>query len=46
MALRLGTLFGNGPDLWLNMQSRYDIEILGAKTKKELDAIHQVEAAK
>lgn len=29
MALRLGKLFGNDPDLWLNMQSRYDIEILG-----------------
>jgi len=45
MALRLGKLFGNGPDLWLNMQGRYDIETLGAKMKKELDAIPQVEAA-
>ena len=45
MALRLGKLFGNGPDLWLNMQSRYDIEILGAKMKKELEAIPHVEAA-
>jgi addiction module HigA family antidote len=45
MALRLGKLFGNGPDLWLNMQSRYDIETLGAKMKKELAAIPQVEAA-
>jgi antitoxin HigA-1 len=23
-AVRLGKLCGNGPDLWLNMQSRYD----------------------
>ena len=45
MALRLGKLFGNGPDLWLNMQSRYDIEILGAKMKKELEAIPHVDAA-
>lgn len=45
MALRLGKLFGNGPELWLNMQSRYDIETLGAKMKKELEAIPQVEAA-
>lgn len=45
MALRLGKLFGNGPELWLNMQSRYDIEILGAKMKKELEAIPFVEAA-
>ena len=45
MALRLGKLFGNGPDLWLNMQSRYDIETLGAKMMKELKTIPQVEAA-
>ena len=45
MALRLGKLFGNGPDLWLNMQSRYDIEMLGFKMKKELEAIPQIEAA-
>lgn len=45
MALRLGKLFGNGPDLWLNMQSRYDIETLGAKMKKELKIIPQVAAA-
>lgn len=24
MAVRLGKLCGNGPDLWLNMQSRHD----------------------
>jgi addiction module HigA family antidote len=24
MAARLGKLCGNGPDLWLNMQARYD----------------------
>ena len=24
MALRLGKLCGNGPELWLNMQARYD----------------------
>ena len=45
MALRLGKLFGNGPDLWLNMQSRYDIETLGARMKKELKAIPRVAAA-
>jgi antitoxin HigA-1 len=26
MALRLGKLCGNGPDLWLNLQTRYDLE--------------------
>lgn len=25
MALRLGKLFGNGPDLWLNLQRRFDL---------------------
>jgi len=45
MALRLGKFFGNGPDLWLDMQSRYDIETLGAAMKKELQAIPQVAAA-
>jgi antitoxin HigA-1 len=37
MALRLGKLCGNGPDLWLNLQRRYDLqrasEQLGAKIK-------------
>jgi len=45
MALRLGKLFGNGPDLWINMQSRYDIETLAAKMKKELEEIPSLEAA-
>ncbi len=45
MALRLGKLFGNGPDIWLNMQSRYDIETLGTKMEKELESIPRVEAA-
>ena len=26
MALRLGKLCGNGPDLWLNLQKRHDLE--------------------
>jgi antitoxin HigA-1 len=45
MALRLGKLFGNGPEIWLNMQSNYDIKTLSAKMKKELDAIPRVQAA-
>lgn len=26
MALRLGKLCGNGPDLWLNLQKRHDLQ--------------------
>ncbi len=37
MALRLGKLCGNGPDLWLKLQKRYELrraeEALGEKIK-------------
>jgi addiction module HigA family antidote len=26
MALRFGKLFGNGPDLWINLQRSYDLD--------------------
>ena len=32
MALRLGKLCGNGPDLWLNLQKRYELQ----RAKQEL----------
>ncbi|MBS0273656.1 MAG: HigA family addiction module antidote protein [Proteobacteria bacterium] len=34
MALRLGKLCGNGPNLWLNLQRQYDL----AKAEKKLSA--------
>ena len=35
MAMRLGKLFGDGPQVWLRMQAAYDI----AKAEKELGPI-------
>jgi addiction module HigA family antidote len=45
VALRLGKFFGNGPELWLNMQSNYDIAVLGKELAPELKAIPTVKAA-
>lgn len=39
MALRLGKLCGNGPGLWITLQTRHDLERLGKKLAAELDAI-------
>src|SRR5882762_4337838 len=39
MALRLGKLCGNGPELWLALQSRYDLERLSRSKRSEIEAI-------
>jgi addiction module HigA family antidote len=39
MALRLGKLCGNGPDLWINLQGRYDLERLSKIKRAEIAAI-------
>jgi addiction module HigA family antidote len=39
MALRLGKLCGNGPDLWLALQARYDLERLSKAKSLEIDKI-------
>src|SRR3954447_1239125 len=39
MALRLGKLCGNGPDLWLNLQKRYDLCQAEQKLGEKLKAI-------
>jgi addiction module HigA family antidote len=36
MALRLGTLLGNGAQLWVDMQSKYDLWHAEAKLHDEL----------
>jgi len=44
-ALRLGKLLGNGPDIWLRMQTGYDLEMAEAALAKELEATPLLTAA-
>ena len=39
MALRLGKLCGNGPELWLTLQGRYDLDRYGKAKRAEIAAI-------
>ncbi len=39
MALRLGKLCGNGPELWLSLQSRFDLDRLSKTKHAEIAAI-------
>jgi addiction module HigA family antidote len=43
MALRLGKLCGNGPNIWLNLQRRYDLE--QAERSADISAIPTLEVA-
>lgn len=45
MALRLGKLCGNGPDIWLNLQHGYDLKIAERELGDALDAIPLLQAA-
>jgi antitoxin HigA-1 len=45
MALRLGKMFGDGPDIWLNLQKRYDLKLAEKELGDALDAIPLLEAA-
>ncbi len=45
MALRIGKLCGNGPDIWLNLQRTYDLRMAEAEMGDALDAIPMLEAA-
>ncbi len=42
MALRLGTLLGNGAQLWLDMQSKYDLWQAEAKLHDELNQMKRL----
>ena len=39
MALRLGKLCGNGPDLWLNLQKRYDLKRAEQELGEKINSI-------
>jgi antitoxin HigA-1 len=45
MALRLGRLFGNGPELWLNLQRDYDLWHDSRAMQDELAAIKPLKRA-
>jgi addiction module HigA family antidote len=48
-ALRLGRFFNMSPQFWMNLQSRYDLEVaednLAGKLKKEVHAYQDAQAA-
>jgi addiction module HigA family antidote len=43
MALRLGKFFRTTPDLWLNMQTTYDLKIQSAALEAGLAKINEIE---
>jgi antitoxin HigA-1 len=45
MALRLGKLCGNGPDLWLNLQRRYDLQRASQQLGARINAIPTLDVA-
>jgi addiction module HigA family antidote len=45
MALRVGKLCGNGPDLWLNMQRNYDLWEARERVGAEIERIKTRRAA-
>ena len=45
MALRIGKLCGNGPDIWIRLQTRYDLEIAERELAGVLDKIPLLKAA-
>ena len=45
MALRLGKLCGNGPDLWLNLQKRYDLQRAAQELGEKIKSIPTLEVA-
>ena len=44
-ALRLGKLFGNGPELWINLQRAYDLVVAERELAAEIRKIPTLSAA-
>ncbi len=45
MAFRIGKLVGNGPDLWINLQTRYDMQIAEREMADEVAKIPTLKEA-
>jgi addiction module HigA family antidote len=45
MALRLGRLLGNGPEIWLRLQGSYDLAVQAEALAGELEQIRALKAA-
>jgi antitoxin HigA-1 len=41
-AVRLGRVFGTGPELWMNLQSRFEIETAKAEIGDKLDEVQEL----
>jgi antitoxin HigA-1 len=39
IALRLGKFLGNGPEIWMDMQTAYDLAVAARDMKRELGAV-------
>ncbi len=44
-AVRLGKLFGNGPEIWINLQTAYDLALARKKLASEVARIPTLSAA-
>jgi addiction module HigA family antidote len=44
LALRLGALLGNGPQLWVDMQTKYDLLLAEEKLYDILKGMHRIES--
>ena len=46
MALKLGTLCGNSPNLWINMQTNHDLWHEARRMRREIEGIKKAVAAR